>query len=131
MGPIIGSEFLSFYDLLFDVRHRRLIDITTLTVNGATLGSYGDNIKVLADSSSYHTTRLDFPEIIRPAGVPREPRHATVRHIRTTPGPPVASRPPRLAPDHLRIAKSEFEEMIRNGTAQPGVPIAPGLRPST
>jgi hypothetical protein len=39
-GPIIGSEFLSFYDLLVDVRHRRLIDnITTLTVNGALVGT--------------------------------------------------------------------------------------------
>ena len=31
---------------------------------------------------------------------------------------PVTSRPRRLAPDRLRIAKSEFEEMIRNVTAR-------------
>jgi hypothetical protein len=105
-GPIIGSDFLSFYDLLIDIRHRRLIDnITTLTVNGAPVGTYGDHIKVLAGSSRYHTTLLDFPEIIHPAGVPQEPRHTTVHHIRTTPGPPVALRPRRLAPDRLRIAE--------------------------
>jgi hypothetical protein len=118
-GPIIGSDFLSFYDLLVEVRHQRLIDnITKLTVNGAPVGTYGDHIKVLAGSSRYHTTLLDFPEIISPAGVPREPRHATVHHIRTTPGPPVASRPRRLAPDRLRISKYDFEEMIRNGIAR-------------
>jgi hypothetical protein len=61
---------------------------------------------------------LDFPDIIHPAGVPQEPRHSTVHHIRTTPGPPVTSCPRRLAPDHLRIAKSEFEVMLRNGTAR-------------
>jgi hypothetical protein len=38
-GSIIGSDFLS-YNLLVDVRHRRLIDnVTTLTVNGAPVGS--------------------------------------------------------------------------------------------
>jgi hypothetical protein len=35
-GPIIGSDFLSLYDLLVDIRHRRLINnVTNLTVNGA------------------------------------------------------------------------------------------------
>ena len=37
-GPIIGSDFLSFYYLLVDVRRRRLTDIITLTVNGDTAG---------------------------------------------------------------------------------------------
>jgi cleavage and polyadenylation specificity factor subunit 1 len=59
-----------------------------------------------------------FPDIIRPAGVPQEPQHSTVHHIRTTPVPPVTVRPQRLAPDRLRIAKSEFEEMLQNGTAR-------------
>ena len=40
-GPIIGSDFLSLYNLLVDVRHRRLIDVTNFTVNGAPLGTYG------------------------------------------------------------------------------------------
>ena len=30
-GPIIGSDFLSFYNLLVEVRRRSLIDITTLS----------------------------------------------------------------------------------------------------
>ena len=86
----VGSDFLSFYNLLVDVRHRRLIDITTLTVNGDPVGTPGGQTKVLDVSSRYHTTLLDFPEIICPASVPREPRHSTSHHIRTTPGPPAA-----------------------------------------
>ena len=115
---IIGSNFLCFYNLLVDMRNRRLIDITKLTVNGASAGTYGGHIKVLAGNSRYHALLQAFPYIIRPAGVPREPRHSTVHHIRTTPGPPVTSCPRRLAPDRLRISKSEFEEMLRNGTAR-------------
>jgi hypothetical protein len=54
-GPIIGSDFLSFYSLLFDIRHRRLIDnVTNLTVSGAPVGTDGGHVKVLA--GSYTTT---------------------------------------------------------------------------
>jgi len=110
---------LCFYNLLVDMRHRRLIDnITKLTVNGTSVGTYGGHIKVLGGSSRYHALLQDFPDVIRPAGILRELRHSTVHHIRTTPGPPVTSRPWRLAPDRLRIAKPEFEEMQRNGTAR-------------
>ena len=117
-GPIIGSDILSFYNLLVDVRCRRLINITTLKVNIDPAGTSGEQIKFIAGSSRYHTTLLDFPQIIGPADVPREHRHSTVHHIRTTPGPPAASRPRRLAPDRMRIAKSEFEEMPRIGTTR-------------
>jgi len=118
-GPIIGSDSLCFYNLLVDMRHRRLIDnITHLTVHGASVGTYGGHMKVLAGSSRYHKLLQDFPDVIRPAGIFREPRHSTVHHIRTTPGPPITSRPRRLAPDCLRIAKSEFEAMLRNCTAR-------------
>ena len=107
-GPIIGSDFLCFYNLLLDMRHRRFIDITNLTVNGASVGTYGGHTKVLVGSSRYHALLQDFPDVIRPAGILRELRHSTVHHIRTTPGPPVTLRPRRLAPDRLRTAKSEF-----------------------
>jgi len=45
-------------------------------------------------------------------------RHNTTHHIRTTPGPPVACRPRRLAPDRLAVAKAEFDTMLKDGTAR-------------
>jgi hypothetical protein len=72
-GPIIGSGFLCFYNLLVDMRHRRLIDnVTNLTVNGGSVGTYGGHIKVLDGSSRYHALLQDFPNVIRPAGILRE-----------------------------------------------------------
>ncbi|CAG5056290.1 unnamed protein product [Parnassius apollo] len=57
---------------------------------------------------------------MRPVGAPLEPKvkHHTQHYIRTTPGPPVCSRPRRLAPDRLKIEKQEFEEMVRTGIAR-------------
>nr|XP_050038390.1 uncharacterized protein LOC126535624 [Dermacentor andersoni] len=45
--------------------------------------------------------------------------HTTVHYIRTTPGPPVFCHARRLAPDRMRIAKAEFEAMLREGIARP------------
>ncbi|CAG4937253.1 unnamed protein product [Parnassius apollo] len=71
--------------------------------------------------SRFYDLLTQYPEITRPAGchAAREVKHNTVHYIRTTSGPPVTCRPRRLAPDRLRIAKEEFEEMVRLGIARP------------
>lgn len=121
--PIIGVDFLCFYHLLVDCRQQRLIDgITKLGIDAP---QPKENV---LDISSIRTTTADdtifdnllrgFPDITRPAGKPTIPKHSTVHHIRTTPGPPVSSRPRRLDPDRLQIAKKEFDDMLQNGTAR-------------
>ena len=42
-----------------------------------------------------------------------------VRHYITTKGQPPFSRPRRLAPDRLAVAKAEFEGLIRMGIIRP------------
>jgi hypothetical protein len=104
--------------------------LTSLTVvDGSSVGTHGGHIKVLAGSSCFHDLLQDFPIIFRPASILRETRHFTVHHICTTPGQPVILHLRRLAPDRLRIAKSEFEKIFR--TAALGLPKARGLRPAT
>ena len=129
-GSIIGLDFLCFYNLLVDIRHRRFINnITNLTVNGASVGTYGGHIKFLARSSRYHAMLQGILDIICPAGIPQKSWHSKFHHISTMPGASVTSCPLRLALDSLPIAKSEFEECSE--TALLGVLIAPGLQPST
>lgn len=120
--PIIGVDFLSHFNLVVDIRNKRLLDnLTTLNVScvSADKCSGISSVKVSSGNSRYHTILAEFPELTRPAGTPRVVLHKTVHHINTTPGPPVASRPRRLAPDKFRIAKQEFDVMIQNGTARP------------
>ena len=57
-GPIIASDFLSFYNLLGDVRRQRLIDITTLTINGDSGG--GRPAAKLKSSLAVHVTTPRF-----------------------------------------------------------------------
>ena len=119
--PIIGVDFLSFYNLLVDTRQHRLIDgVTLLTTTAYPVCSSIQHIKVVSGSTRYHQILLEYPEVTRPAGDPRKRivKHTTQHFIRTTSGPPVHCRPRRLAPDRLRIAKQEFEDMLRAGTAR-------------
>lgn len=120
--PIIGVDFLNFYNLLVDTRNKRLIDnVTTLfTCVSSVSCNNVYSVKIVSGETRYHKI-LDneFPELLRPAGTHRSVPHKTLHHIRTTPGPPVACSPRRLAPDKLKIARAEFQAMLSNGTCRP------------
>lgn len=121
--PIIGVDFLCYYDLVVDCKNKKLIDSTTHLCTPASLAINSKNIysvKVLTGDSRYHLLlSRDFSDITRPAGTQRAIPHNTQHHIRTAPGPPVSCTPRRLAPDKLKIARAEFEAMLANGTARP------------
>lgn len=117
--PIIGADFLAHYGLLIDCRNSRLLDsVTTLSSPGSMGQCHVPSIKAISGNSEYHNLLAKYPTLTKPSGVQREVKHSTVHYIRTLPGPPVFCRPRRLAPDRLRIAKTQFEEMIRDGTAR-------------
>lgn len=120
--PIIGVDFLNYYNLVVDIRNKRLIDnLTSLSASVFLLdcNSTISSVKVMTGESRFHKLLLEFPEITRPAGTHHTTPHNTVHHIRTTPGPPVSCTPRRLAPDKLKIAQQEFQSMLSNGTARP------------
>lgn len=120
--PIIGVDFISFYNLLIDVGKKRLIDnCTTLAATASSAALYSlCHVKSVTGTSRYHELLQQFPAITRPAGDPaaREVKHNTLHYIRTTPGPPVYCRPRRLDAERLRIAKQEFDEMLNSGIAR-------------
>ena len=118
--PIIGVDFLSFFNLAVDVRSRRLSDgVSSLTVPGRPSTGKAEHVKVIFGGSPYHALLAEFPDITRPAGTPHAVKHQTVHHIHTTTGQPTSCRPRRLAPDRLLIAKQEFDMMLKSGTARP------------
>ncbi|XP_025835838.1 uncharacterized protein LOC112906234 [Agrilus planipennis] len=118
--PIIGVDFLSYYNLLVDVRNRKLqVATTQITARGTAANGSLPCIKTISGSTIFHELLSKFPEITRPDGVVKSTRHHTKHHIETTPGPPVAHKPRRLAPDKLKIAKKKFDIMLRTGIARP------------
>lgn len=119
--PIIGVDFLIHYNLLVDCRNQRIVDnLTTLTAPATSSGVSDDlaSVKAVTGESEFHQLLREFPEITRPAGIISTPKHSTQHFIRTTPGPPVSSKPRRLDPIRMQAAKKEFEDMLTSGIAR-------------
>jgi len=102
--PIIGVDLLSFYGLLVDCKHNRLLDsITSLSTPGSLAPSSVTSVKVIAGGMPTDNLLKEFPELITPSGLHANVRHNTVHYIRTTglhywtssclPTPPSCTRP--------------------------------------
>ncbi|XP_067212218.1 uncharacterized protein [Linepithema humile] len=99
--PIIGSNFLGHFHLLPDVRRGKLLDATTgLATNSLQSRTGQTSIKTLLQETAFHALLAEFPQLTRPTGKTESAPHSTMHYIETTPGPPEACRPRRLAPEN-------------------------------
>ncbi|BHF80232.1 hypothetical protein SprV_0702335600 [Sparganum proliferum] len=114
---IPSADFLAVSDLLNDCCQSRLQDQTTkLTVRGIPSSEVSHRPAVLdpEPENPFRQLLVKHPGFTRPNYSATVPLHNVVHHIRTT-GPPVFSRPRRLAPARLAAAKAEFEHMLQMG----------------
>nr|VZI41229.1 unnamed protein product [Spirometra erinaceieuropaei] len=114
---ILGADFLAAFDLLVDCRQSRLHDKTTnLNVRGISSSDASRHLAVLdpEPENPFRQLLAKYPGLTCPNFNVSIPPHDVVHHIRTT-GPPVFSRPRRLAPTRLAAAKAEFEHMPQMG----------------
>jgi hypothetical protein len=119
---IIGTDFLAHFALSVDVKRKLLLDSgTSLTVSGyAAQAATSLSVQAISGTTIFHDLlRDEFPELTRPAGVPRETKHTTEHHIRTSEGPPSFARPRRLDTERLETAKAAFDQMLADGTCRP------------
>ncbi|GFX44634.1 transposon Tf2-6 polyprotein [Trichonephila clavipes] len=107
--PIIGADFLYNFNISPDLRNRKLIDnATKISTNCKLVSPEVHSIKLVSGESIFHDVLREFPEIVKPPSFSQE-----------TSGPPVFAKARRLAPDRLKIAKSEFQHMLNLGHVRP------------
>ena len=114
--PILGADFLDHYALLVDIRNNRLVDSSTTLSAIGHVAECKENwlgIRAIQGKYSWFELLLKYPEITKPAETFTEPKHSTKHFIHITPGPPVSEKPRRLAPDRLKQAKQEFQQMAQ------------------
>ncbi|GFT14876.1 retrovirus-related Pol polyprotein from transposon opus [Trichonephila clavipes] len=70
------------------------------------------------EKAFFHDVLREFPEIVKPPSFSQEVKH-NIKHFIETSGPPVFAKARRLAPDRLKIAKSEFQHMLNLGHVRP------------
>lgn len=117
--PIIGADFLYNFNLVPDLNKQVLLDLkTNLNCQCIVRNSYVHSVKTVTGDTIYHELLKKFPDITKPPRPDQEIKHSVVHHIQTT-GPPVTAKARRLAPDRLRIAKAEFQNMLELGHVRP------------
>ncbi|KFD51305.1 hypothetical protein M513_07905 [Trichuris suis] len=119
--PILGADFFRHFNLLVDVKRKQLINAQTYAVApGTPLRStatcYTCALRPL--NSKSHSILSRYPTLITCTTTDGPIRHS-VQHRIVTFGPPVFSRPRRLPPEKLQVAKSEFDTMLRLGIVRP------------
>ncbi|GFY32804.1 transposon Tf2-6 polyprotein [Trichonephila clavipes] len=86
--------------------------------NTSPINVYVHSIKLVSGESIFHDVLREFPEIVKPPSFSQEVKH-NIKHFIETSGPPVFAKARRLAPDRLKIAKSEFQHMLNLGHVRP------------
>ena len=120
-NPILGADFLLHYGLMVDMGHKLLADTrTNLSVLGVISLSQSASPSLLPQQPENEFTALlrEFPSIAQLCGKDRPIKHDIMHHIETA-GAPVSARPRRLAPEQLKIARQEFEDMMELGIIRP------------
>ncbi|KAF2354228.1 DNA mismatch repair protein MutS C-terminal [Trinorchestia longiramus] len=116
--PIIGADFRSHFNLLVDLDKRRLIDkVTNLTTSGSFTATNVNTSVSLVDSNTstkYDKLFQQYSSLLKPLNTTLPLKHSVTHHIETT-GPPLFTKPRRLAPQRLKSAKQEFEHMCEMG----------------
>ena len=110
--PLLGADFFKHHTLLVDVKHRKLINIVTLTSVPAFPSEITTTrfISSISQNDQYTTLLKSFPTITTPSfslGIPKN----QVKHYIVTKGPPLHAHARRFSPDKLAAAKVEFETM--------------------
>ncbi|BHF59765.1 hypothetical protein SprV_0100272600 [Sparganum proliferum] len=113
----IGVDFLAHFNLLVDLRNRRLVDcITNLHARCQSGVTPCDNTLTVMPISDcpFHSLLRQFPRLTNPSFREVDIKHTVTHHISTTVSLK-SCRPRRLAPDSLKISTAEFEHMPELG----------------
>ena len=117
---ILGADFLNRFNLLIDIKNKKLIDgVTKLSIIGEITSSDDESsVSTLNKNNKFFDILTQFPEITKPDLLVSKTKH-DVKHYITTNGKPVYSKARQLDPKRLEIAKQEFNFMLENDIIRP------------
>ncbi|GFW65381.1 transposon Tf2-8 polyprotein [Trichonephila clavipes] len=118
-SPIIGADFLKHFNLLIDLKKKRLVDVETSLFTFCVFSNIVQPSILTVDANiSFKNILSECPDLSNPSLISKSVSHGTVHHIITT-GPPVTARPRRLHPKLYDAVKVEFEFLLAQGIIRP------------
>lgn len=117
--PIIGANFLEKFNILVDIKNRKIFDSSSKH-NIKTLSSTCDifSLKIKEKCTKFLKILEKYPSITREPVYSDKIKHATVHRIETNGNLPYC-KPRRLDPHKLKIAKKEFDNLVKLGICRP------------
>lgn len=117
--PILGADFLHHFDLLVDIKHRKLLDpLTSLWTRGKAALGESTELSTIRRDDQFRALLAGFPALTQPYTATKPVKHHVTHCIETT-GPPVFAKARRLAPERYRQVKVEFESLLQQGIIRP------------
>lgn len=118
--PIIGADFLTFFNLLVDLKGRALIDrLTHVRSQGTIITDQTPTVTALKTDNQLQKLIQSYSDLMgNTPACKRTTAHNVVHNIETN-GSPVYARARKLPPVKLQQAKNEFDDMIRRGICRP------------
>ncbi|GFW06528.1 retrovirus-related Pol polyprotein from transposon 17.6 [Trichonephila clavipes] len=118
-SPIIGADFLKHFNLLIDLKKKRLVEVETSLFTSCVFSNIVQPSILTVDANiSFKNILSEYPDLSNPSLISKSASHGTVHHIITT-GPPVTARPRRLHPKLYHAVKVEFEFLLARGIIRP------------
>ncbi|GFX02315.1 retrovirus-related Pol polyprotein from transposon opus [Trichonephila clavipes] len=118
-SPIIGADFLKHFNLLIDLKKKRLVDVETSLFTSCVFSNIVQPSILTVDANiSFKNILSEYPDLSNPSLISKSASHGTVYHIITT-GPPVTARSRRLHPKLYDAVKVEFEFLLAQGIIRP------------
>lgn len=121
--PIMGADFLAHFNLLIDLRRKRLIDGTTKRFSSGKIQTV--SVSELSISAIRMTNNQAISELLKEyvditrKSTLRSLTNSSVQHYIETTGPPVHSKARRLCGVKYKEAKREFDFMVQQGICRP------------
>lgn len=113
--PIIGADFLAYYELLPDLAGKCLLDRKTALKTLCDIDtSAAMSIKAFNSKINFAGILKQYGNITTPAIAGSKIKTQVAHHIETT-GPPDFALPRRLSPEKLIAARNEFELLMKLG----------------
>ncbi|GFT26054.1 retrovirus-related Pol polyprotein from transposon 17.6 [Trichonephila clavipes] len=118
-SPIIGADFLKHFNLLIDLKKKRLMDVETSLFTPCVFSNIVQPSILTCDANiSFKNILSEYSDLSNPSLISKSASHGTVHHIITT-GPTVTARPRRLHPKLCDAVKVEFEFLLAQGIIRP------------
>ena len=113
--PILGADFLTNFNLIVDIKNRKLQDpLTTLSTSAQVKMTESTTLSTVSEENQFTSLLKSFPALTQPHLATREVKYHVTHQIPTT-GPPTHSKSRHLAPERYRAAKKEFDSLLQQG----------------